>query len=269
MQDRFGIDMLNPTLAGGREWLSSWDNGTPRTLHPGQEDVEDSEFKLRGKNGSLKIDGNGVAEIIDGSPRMYIYDPCKPKWKNAEVTFYGMRIKEIGTRSSQGFTAGVRSEHQAFQCDPFLARTYYGRLLYDGRINFQKELYHDQDDTKIITSNQPSEKSSFDWSKLGGSKDYLPCNVWIGYKFIIQNIENNTKVKLRLLIDQTAGQEGGHWESPIEYIDEGFWPITNPSDSQPNSPILLDPGTSIFVRNDAISSAKYMKFSIREIISDE
>lgn len=269
MKDRFGIAMLNPTLAGGREWFSSWDNGTPRTLHPGQKDAEDSEFKLSGKDGTLKIDGNGVAEIIDGSPRMYIYDLSKPKWKNVEVTFYGMRIKEIAIRSSQGFTAGVRSEHQDYITDPYLARTYYGRLLYDGRINFQKELYHDKDDKKIITSNQPSEKSRFDWSNLGGSKDHLACNVWIGYKFIVQNIENNAKVKLSLFIDQTAGQDGGHWESSIEYIDEGSWPIKDDPNLQPNSPILLDPGTSIFVRNDAILSAKYMKFSIREIIADQ
>jgi hypothetical protein len=269
MKDRFDIAMLNPTLSGGREWFSSWDNGSPRTVCSGQEDAEDSEFKLRGKNGTLKIDGNGVAELIDGSPRMYIYDLSKPKWNNVEVTFYGMRIKEIGCPSSQGFTAGVRSEHQDYKTDSYSARTYYGRLLYDGRINFQKELYHDQCDKKIVTSNQPSEKSRFDWSKLGGSKNYLPCNVWIGYKFIVQNIENNSKVKLRLFIDQTTGKDGGHWESPIEYIDEGSWPIKDDLNPQPNSPILLDPGTSIFVRNDAILSAKYMKFSIREIIADQ
>jgi hypothetical protein len=55
MKDHFGIAMLNPTLAGGRECFSSWDNGTSRTLHPEQTDAEDSEFKLRVKNSALNV----------------------------------------------------------------------------------------------------------------------------------------------------------------------------------------------------------------------
>src|SRR5215217_831917 len=59
--DKWGISKLNPTISGGREWFSKWDNGQARTLRSGQDpyDPYDPEFHPRG-DGSYSIDGQGV-----------------------------------------------------------------------------------------------------------------------------------------------------------------------------------------------------------------
>jgi hypothetical protein len=124
MKDQFEITMLNPTIPGGREWFSSWNNEISRTLSSGEKDPEDPEFHMRGKNGKIKIDVQGIAELCGDSPRMYVYNMHKPKWKNVEITFYGMRIGENSTQKSQGFVSGARSEHQDYSSNPCLARTY-------------------------------------------------------------------------------------------------------------------------------------------------
>ena len=138
-QDRFGVEMLHPTVPGGREWCCKWDNGRARALASVGTDPDDPEFHLRGTAGALAIDGRGVARLSGVGPRMYVYDRG-PTWGNVEVTFYARRVAEFAFKSSQGFVVGARSEHQDADADPCNARTYYGRLLYDGRANFQKEL---------------------------------------------------------------------------------------------------------------------------------
>jgi len=268
LKDRFGIIKLYPSLSESREWFSSWDNGTSKSFNAGEQDPEDSEFKMRGK-GTIKIDGKGVAELSGDAPRMYIYDSSKPKWGNVEITFYGMRIDEYKCKSSQGFVAGARSEHQDSNYDPCLARTYYGRLLYDGRVNFKKELFH-SDKVNINTSNKPSESSRVEWSTQEEQKSLeMPKDRWIGYKFIIRNIDKNSKVRLSLFLDLSEGVNGGSWNKLIEYVDDGNWQKEVPKCDHPNSQILLDPSTSVFVRNDLLISAKYMKFSIREIVAED
>ncbi|HET9357637.1 MAG TPA: hypothetical protein VFN98_06065, partial [Nitrososphaeraceae archaeon] len=44
-----------------------------------------------------------------------------------------------------GFVAGARSKHYTDQ--ECFADTYYGRMTYDGRISFEKELFHTHGDT--------------------------------------------------------------------------------------------------------------------------
>jgi hypothetical protein len=106
--DKWGITKLNPTISGGREWFSKWDNGHARTFPWGQ-DPYDPEFHARG-DGSYTIDGQGVlkaASTGDGGVRMYVYDQnyqdtgYDPNlfmtWNNVEVTVYYMRVSELGS----------------------------------------------------------------------------------------------------------------------------------------------------------------------------
>jgi len=259
------IKILHPTKKNGRVWNAKWSNGNMRTLASGQRDPLDSDFVARG-NGNVSIDGNGVAQIEGDSPRMYVYDHAKKKkWKNVEVTVYAKRISESGTASSQGIVIGARSEHQdATLKKPCLGATYYGRLLYDGRAVFQKELIHEG----AYSSNKPKENNKVKWDTPDGT---MPKNVWIGVKFIVKNNPNKKSVKLELYRDLTNGYNGGTWEKVAEYTDKGKWSQTNSGVNivkkcgYSAKKILLKPGTSVFIRNDYVNDVQYKSFSIREI----
>lgn len=187
--DIFGIKKLYPDLVEGRVWASNWSNGESRTLKSGQRDPHDSDFIARG-NGNIKITGNGIATLTGQSPRIYVYDKNRIlKWHNVEVTIYGKRLSELKNISSQGFVIGARSEHQnADEKNPCLGRTYYGRILYDGRAVFQKEVIHEG----AYSVNKPSENNKAIWNTPNG---VLPKNIWIGIKFVVKNSIDNKSVK--------------------------------------------------------------------------
>lgn len=260
-----GIINLYPTKENGRTWSDSWANGLSRKLISGQSDPSDKEFVERG-NGTVSIDGKGIADLSGDAPRMYVLDPKrKETWQNVEVTVYAKRINETDSLSSQGIVIGARSEHQdATLANPCLGATYYGRLLYDGRAVFQKEVIHEG----AYSINMPSEKNRATWPTIDGT---MPKNKWIGVKFIVKNNPDNKSVKLELYRDLTDGQNGGTWEKVAEYTDSGDWSQT---DSNTNiakvcgygaNKILINPGTSVFIRNDKIKDMLYKSFSIREI----
>jgi hypothetical protein len=276
--DQFGIRELRPTLPGGREWFCKWSTGPTRVLYSGDRDPYDAEFIARG-DGQVTIDGAGVATMSGAAPRMYVYDePRAKKWNNVEVTFYGRRVSEMPVATSyRGFVCGTRSEHQdsantaSGDLSPCKGRAYYGKLLYDGRVVFQKEILHNSDYGYSV--NVPNEDKVY-WSTSHRS---LPVGEWVGFKLIVQTVNNGRNVWLRLYWDLTEGTEGGDWQLLIQYVDEGGWtnPDLTPSllqDACPNDApsfldeILLNPGTSTFIRNDNIKAAEYKKFSIREIL---
>ncbi len=260
------IKNIYSTKEDGRIWNSlSWENGNSRIIKSGKSDPYDSELFARG-NGQISIGGDGIAKLSGSEPRIYLYDPLKnKKWGDVEVTIYAKRISETGKRSSQGIVIGARSEHQdATTKKPCLGTTYYGRLLYDGRAVFQKELIHEG----AYSSNMPSETNKAVWDT---PDEMMPRNVWIGVKFIVKNSSDKKAVKLELYRDMTDGNNGGTWEKVAEYLDQGTWSQNN---SQSNikkkcgyssNVVLLKPGTSVFVRNDDIKEMQYKKFSVREI----
>lgn len=259
------IKTLYPAKKSGRVWNAKWSNGEERILISGQRDPFDSEFIARG-NGDVSIDGNGVAQIEGDAPRMYVYDRAKKKkWKNVEVTVYAKRVSESGTASYQGIVIGARSEHQdATSKKPCLGATYYGRLLYDGRAVFQKEVIHEG----AYSSNKPMENNKVKWDTPDGT---MPKNEWIGVKFIVKNSPKNKTVRLELYRDLTDGYNGGTWEKVAEYTDKGKWAQTNSGVNIAKKcgysakKILLKPGTSVFLRNDYVKEVQYKSFSIKEI----
>ena len=263
--DKFSLKELYKTATNGRVWFSNWGNGKNRTLQSGDRDPFDAEFISRG-NGTTTIDGQGSAHLTGDAPRMYVYDAAKiKKWNNVEVTVYAKRISETGKVSSQGIVIGARSEHQDATADnPCLGRTYYGRLLYDGRAVFQKEVIHEG----AYSVNKPEENHKALWNTKDGT---MPYNKWIGVKFVAYTNADHKSVKLELYRDLTEGLNGGTWEKVAEYTDDGAWSQTDTgADVKAKcgysaGKVLLDPGTSVFIRNDNVSDVQYKMFSIREI----
>lgn len=259
------IRMIYPTKKNGRIWYAKWSGRDAVILKSGESDPFDLEFVARG-NGTVSIDGNGTAHFQGSSPRMYVLDPTKnKKWNNIEVTVYAKRISESSVISSQGIVIGARSEHQdATKENPCLGGTYYGRLLYDGRAVFQKEVIHEW----AYSVNKPKENNKATWVTTDG---LFPRNKWIGVKFIVKTNSDENSVKLELYRDLTDGYKGGSWERIADYIDDGNWGQTDTNADVKTicgysaNKVLLDPGTSVFIRNDKINDAEYKMFSIREI----
>lgn len=259
------IKFIYPTKKNGRVWESNWSNGNKRTIASGNRDPFNSELIVRG-DGSVTIDGQGVAQVNGKAPRMYVYDRMKKKkWKNVEVTLYAKRGSESKKASYQGVVIGARSDHQdVSKKKPCKGQTYYGRLLYDGRAVFQKEVIHEG----AYSSNKPRENNKVKWDT---SDRTMPKNEWIGMKYIVRNSPKNKTVKLELYRDLSDGLNGGNWEKVAEYNDKGIWSQTNSGADVKKkcgysaNKILLEAGTSVFIRNDYVNNVQYKLFSIREI----
>ena len=67
--DALGVAQMYPTVANGKEWLSSWNNGVARTFTWGK-DPQDPWFDGKG-NATYAIDGKGLFKISGAVPRMY------------------------------------------------------------------------------------------------------------------------------------------------------------------------------------------------------
>lgn len=261
--DKWGITKLNPTISGGREWFSKWDNGHARPITFGQ-DPDDPEFHGRG-DGSYVIDGLGVLKASSTGPggvRMYVYDENYPtgsasdpalykRWNNVELTVYYKRVTDTAVAHA-GMVAAAKINHDNPALDPCDSRGYYGRFRHDGKIDFDKEILH--------PDSVPQAKSTKPWS-------VLPSNVWIGYKYIVRDVDNGTHVKLELWRDMTDGANGGSWEKLYDLIDAGGWGAGRPPCATGVDPaqIMTGPNLSVFIRDDDVSDVRYKKWSIREI----
>lgn len=245
-----------------RQWTLSPLRQKSITLTSGERDPEDNLLIARGV-GKVILEKNGEFILQGDAPRLYVYDENRnQKWNNVEAVFYGMRVSESKSIQSQGFVIGARSEHQdVTDATPCLGRTYYGRLLYDGRAVFQKELIHEG----AYSSNKPTENNKTKWDTPDGT---MPYGIWIGVKFIVKTQSDGKSVKLELYKDLS---QKGNWEKVAEYLDTGEWSQTDTNADIksicgfPANKVLTDPGTSVFIRNDYIKEARYKEFSIKEI----
>ena len=260
IEDMFGISEIYPTAPNGTEWFSSWDNGHTRELTYGQRDPYDG-IELTG-DGTLQVEGeDGIATASGNAPRIRVVDL---DFNNTEITFYGKRVSESEEISYQGFVVGGRSKH--YTDDTCYVNTLYSRFTYDGRVSFEKEIFHGEGEQAQYPL---FEEPKYIWPTDPNDADGIPFDQWIGMKFVIRTLDDGEGpyVLLEVYRDLTDGQNGGDWEKVLEYKDIGDWYVDAPEgicDNYPHNKIILIPGF-VFIRNDFVDDVQYKKFSIREI----
>jgi hypothetical protein len=163
-----------------------------------------------------------------------------------------MRISETAPVSFAGLQVYARTDHTRDE-DLCADRGYGGRLLFDGRADFEKEIAHH------LPNGYVQAATTQVWQRR------MVRHRWIGLKFVVRNLP--AAVRLELWRDRRNGYNGGKWEKLGEWTDRGEWGVKTPPCAAGVDPaeVLAAPAPSVYIRNDEIREMRYKWFSIREI----
>lgn len=269
-KDIFGITQIYPSKQGFIEWTSNhWNNGIDRTIKYASDPYDPTDWTEDHSASSpgFHIDGNGMM-TMSGTPRFHI-NPLRTSkvasqvFTDIEFTAY-YRRKGLNGANYGGMIVGMRGSalgHGSSGGNDCEAMCYMGRFRNDGKWDFEKELKHP---STTYYSGSGYNKQDPLWQ---GKK--LPENRWIGMKYILTNINNNTAVRLRLYIDSISDgnpTNGSVWQLVGDIIDDGTnWQGTDISGcTYTNKFMPIVAGGNVFWRTDN-DTAQYKMVSIREI----
>jgi hypothetical protein len=194
--DVHNVIQLYPSIEGGMEWTSQWEQGG---------DVLDDEWLELGSRDVRYdvVEGSGELVITGNTHRLYVREPAKQQqWRDVEITAYFWRgaddnIPYSGMTSVARTNHGVVGELDDAPCD---SRGLSARLRNDGTVDFGKEVSH----PKTVAT--------------GGKRLWageLPRGQWIGYKHVVY--DTPLGVAQQVWVDMAGGQ----WMLVAENFDDG------------------------------------------------
>lgn len=251
-QDRFGVTMLHPTLASGREWFAQWEK--ERLVKPYSTDAADA--LLVNEDGELWIKA-GVAAVKAGLTRLKVMTPVGkdgqyvgPLWTNVEMTVYARRGKLVKKLEYQAFYLSARSGEKHNDDVPCDGTSYHATARFDGQCGFKKELWHTGGYTQLRPAPAPKP-----WATV-------PEHQWVGLKFVCRNVDAGKHVKLELYVD---AEEKNDWKLVSEFTDAGGWKGQKTGCDKPLDYILTAGRPTVYFRTDEVD-VELKKFSVREVV---
>lgn len=288
--DRFGVPMIYPTAAGGREWTLPDD--ADRTDATGEwVPVLGAVTPLGG--GAFHTDGS--ATVNRAETRLEVRSPAgKAWWRNVEATWYA---RSSGWRGSacvdwydRHFSLAARGERHAggtttkAEIDagvpapagtatwpwyaglaagasvpaPCLGTVYYGTIHpLNGRVQFEKELSHVQGYAESGGATR------------GGFTPAAWTDGWFGYKLVVRNYAGDaSRVHMELWVDPVAVGSFTRWSS---YDDGSGWASTDGLDGCDQAPIgyasdqlITWAGPTFLFRSDC-QGLDFRWLSVREV----
>ena len=276
--DRFGVRMVYPTVAAGREWYLS---GTPAADPAWRPESRSDVFTV--------TDEPGVFHAAGAGPRFSVRSPAGTAWwRNVEMTGYvryrgpvpgelrphwewyarGERhtaqptdpaqindgvVAPVGTATWPGYPFGSGALNQ--RC---LATSYHANLYVDGEVHFEKEISWTEGYGEVRGKIQLPELRD-------------PTDRWVGFKFVVRNETADRFVALEAWLDADAS---GDWVRVATAEDRGDWIAREPKIDGCGAPpfaytpaqVLTWAGPWATFRTDS-TSADYKWISVREIAS--
>ncbi|MGL1904225.1 MAG: hypothetical protein OCC49_18975, partial [Fibrobacterales bacterium] len=202
--DIFGIKQFHPSLPGYTEWNSAhWNNGELREFdNYDSYDPTDWTEDHSATSTPHKVDGEGIMKM-SGSPRFHI-NPTRDNnvaaqvFTNIEFTAFYRKSGSSG-KNWGGMIVGMRGSsfgHGSSGGDDCDAQSYQARFRNDGKWDFEKEWKH--------SGTTYFSKSGYGKQDPLWGGETLPENRWIGMKYILTNVNNNTDVQLQVYIDSVS-----------------------------------------------------------------
>ena len=151
--DPFGVEMLHPSV--GKQWFSRWDSRSARTHTTAGQPVEPPELGFANSDQTADVYGSsgsraGQMRIYGPVPRVYVRKTSRsPHHRASRQPTSGTTWRSPSTPTARadsgvgyaGLEAVAKTNHwpDGWQCT---SGGYGARMLFDGRIDFEKELYH-------------------------------------------------------------------------------------------------------------------------------
>jgi hypothetical protein len=263
--DKFGVTMLYPSKKDGEEWyMNMSEPSNDIRFHSIQPELNtisrnlDGSWKMTSVDSSPKIrmnvftssgyEQNRIITLNHSklSLRGYMQDPND--WKNVEMTGY---IKVNSFESDEKFQwfnrGGIHYDTDSPNSKPCEGVGYKGNLFFSGNTRFAKEQWH----------------VSYNFTIGHAATESLEGR-WVGYKYIVYNVEVDGKpaVKLENWLDTRAN---GTWVKVDEYLDIGGWGDEGERcEGEPDQLITWGGPVATF-RWDEASDVDFKHFSVREV----
>jgi hypothetical protein len=251
--DAFGVELLNPTKAGGQTWAGTGNLNSDPRFDP-QNTITangDGSWKMRSTKVRMQVStsagyNGGAIDTQDRdtlAARGYMQSPSD--WKNIEMTGY-FRVNASNDWSDNIDLYARGGRHT--DSSPCEGSSYKGQLTYDGKVRWAKESWH----------------VSYDfWPYATGTS---PRNRWVGVKAIQRNVNVNgrTGVRLELWLDEDS--DGRGFRKVYETVDAGdrFGDSTHCGGST-GAMALTWGGPLAVYRWDSATDVDFKWLSVREI----